>query len=179
MREVKPIIAILSLCLVTCGTVISQNRRVFPNVPTVNYCDLVREAEKFDKQVIRVRAVYYVGFEGSLFSVKDCEDKDTWVAFDPSFEQTTNRKILKQFRRLADASPVKNRGGGITHPVKSVEILAVGKFDGMRQSQTFEIKERKLTLSAGYGHLNAFDYQFTVLAIEEVKPQVEPQAEND
>jgi hypothetical protein len=148
---------------------ITRAKTALADVPTIAYCDLVREAELNDKKLVRVRAVYIVGFEGSLFFDPACEGKEAWVQFDPSYEKSTKSKLLKRFRNLSNASPVKTAGGGINFPTKRVEILAVGTFDGIRPTQ----KLGSITLHTGFGHMNSYDYQFTVLRIEDVKPVTE------
>jgi hypothetical protein len=158
------IIMLLLLASLASATAVAQTEQDFSGVPTISYCDLVKEPASYDQKVVRVKAVYVVGFEGSLFYDAVCGGGNTWVKFDPSFEKATKSNILKRFRRLADASPIRTRGGGINYPERMVEILAVGRFEGVKP--TYKLGSR--SYSSGFGHLNGYDFQFTVLSIEEV-----------
>jgi hypothetical protein len=153
------------LVLLAAVNVAGQTRADLSVAATVDFCDLVRHAQDYDQKIIRVKTFYIVGFEGSIFNKLDCHDKDVWVEFDPSVKMNTNSKVLKRFKRLANAAPVKTHGGGIDWPTRMVEVVAVGRFDGMRRKR----KVANITLNEGYGHLGGFDLQFTVLAIEDVK----------
>jgi hypothetical protein len=169
MTKPKPLIAALFFILLASAQTFAQKKSEAVDAPTVAYCDVVHDPASFDGRIVRVRAVYFVGFEGSLFRDKNCDSNPSWVKFDPAFEKATNSKVRKRFRRMADASPVKTRDGGISHPVKSVEVLVVALFEGVKP--TYKLGNRNL--STGFGHLNAFDYQFIVLSIEEAKAVTE------
>jgi hypothetical protein len=143
----------------------AQTRTDLSNAITVDFCELVGHAKDYDQKIVRVRTFYIVGFEASIFNKLDCHDRDVWVEFDPSVETNTNRNVLKRFKRLANAAPVRTQGGGVDWPTRTVEVVAVGHFDGVRR--TYKIAN--ITHPQGYGHLGAFDFQFTVFAIENVK----------
>jgi len=138
-------------------------------IPTVNYCDLIHNAASYDKKVIRVRALYVVGFEAAYLYDPVCtgesgSDDRAWVEYSDSFESSSNPKVAKQFHNLLKSSKSNKYGLG------RVEVLFVGKFDGVRQTSELKIKDGKtFKFSVGYGHMNGYDYQITVDAIEEVK----------
>jgi hypothetical protein len=164
MRTSKPTCAALMILLFAFSAA-GQAKLDLASATTVDFCDLVHRAAVYDQKLIRVRALYIAGFEGSQFRKLDCDDKDVWVEFDPSLERNSKRKVFKTFSRLTDTSPVVTPGGGLDHPTRTVEVVAVGRFDGARQSY----KVGNMTRTQGYGHLNGFDFRFTVLLIEEVK----------
>lgn len=138
-------------------------------IPTVDYCGLIRNAVSYDKKVIRVRALYVVGFEAAYLYDSACSeesggDNRAWVEFSDSFEKSCNPVVAKKFRSLLKSSAANKYGLG------RVEVVFVGKFDGVRQTAELKLKNGKVfKFSVGYGHMNGYDYQITVDSIEEVK----------
>ena len=161
----KIFIAILSLLTMAAQDAKAQILKRPQDIPTIAYCDLVRDPTSYNQKIVRVKVTYIVGFEGSIMYDLACGRKDTWVRFEPTSETATNQKVLKKFRRLADASPERTRGSGINYPVRRVEVVWVGRFQGIKPAQ--RVGER--TYSSGFGHLNGFDYQFNVQRIEGVR----------
>jgi len=162
-------IAAAFLVTLTFPSALGQTGADFSSVIPVEFCDLVNHAPDYDRKIVCVRTFYDVGFEGSVFNQQGCHDKVVWVEFDQSIEANSNKKVLKRFRRLADASPVRH-GKRTYWPTRIVEVVVVGRFDGMRRKR----KVANITLNEGYGHLGGFDMQFTVLAIEDVKALPSP-----
>lgn len=106
-------------------------------IPTVPYCELVREPMRYDKAIVRVRAIHVVGFEWSYLMDNECSEQ-TWtilVPDDPACSVDVPTPSI----------PVDRRGG-----MRSV--LVVGQFHGERR---------------GYGHLGQYPYRFEVNCIEE------------
>jgi hypothetical protein len=140
----------------------AQNKEMFFDIPVVSYCELVNNAEKFDQKFVRVKAIYSRGFESSIFYDESCENnKVSWVNLNAGYEKNTDSYLLKRFRKMIKGS---NR-----EKPREFELSMVGKFDGKRQASTLKTPAKTFTFSVGYGHLDAFDYQLTVLKIEEVK----------
>jgi hypothetical protein len=165
VMKVKRILPAALLLIVAGLTCEAQETKIAEGIPTVAYCDLIREPAMYDQKVVRVKVTYIVGFEASVMYDLACGRKDTWVEFDPASETSTNPKVLKRFRRMANAQAERTRGGGINYPTRRVEVVWVGRFQGIKRTQTFGGQSR----SFGFGHLNGFDYQFNVQRIEEVK----------
>jgi hypothetical protein len=154
--------SLLLLILSFCISIKAQNKEVFSDVPTVSYCELVNNAEKYDQQFVRVAATYSRGFESSIFFDKSCENVEvTWAKFIPAYEKNTQSGLVKRFRQLLKGSSQRK--------TREFELLVVGKFDGKRQVSTLQTKMKTFTFSVGYGHDDAFDYQITVLKIEKVE----------
>jgi hypothetical protein len=149
------------LIIAFCLTITAQSKKMFSNVPTVSYCELINNAEKYDQQFIKVRATYSRGFESSIFFDESCENnKVSWIKFTSAYEQNTNKHLLKRFRKSIKGSYQKKP--------PEIEILIVGKFDGKRQISTLKTPVKTFTFSIGYGHMDAFDYQIMVLKLEAV-----------
>jgi hypothetical protein len=160
----------LILLLLTVSS-FAQSPAPSPNdkIPTVNYCDLIHNAASYDRKVIRVRALYVVGFEAAYLYDPACNgksgsDKRVWIEYSDSFEKSSKPEVERQFHGLLKSSKDNKYSPG------RVEVVFVGKFDGVRQITELKRKDEKIVkLSVGYGHLNGYDYQITVDAIEEVK----------
>jgi hypothetical protein len=157
------------LFLVVCSFAQSPASPPNGDIPTVNFCDLIHNAASYDKRVIRVRALYVVGFEAAYLYDPVCNGEAgsvnrTWVEYSDSFEKSSDPKVAKRFHSLLKSSSDNKYGLG------RVEVVFVGKFDGVRQTAELKIKDGKtLKFSVGYGHMNGYDYQITVDTIEEAK----------
>ncbi len=162
--EIKQILLGVVFLALSCLSVAGQEQKPPQEIPTVAYCDLVREPALYDNKVVRVTANYFVAFEGSIMRDFACDGKDTWVEFDAAIEKSTPRKIWKKFDRWTDASPVRNKTGGIDHPSRQVNVTWVGLFQGVKRTQLFG----KRTVPLGFGHMNGFSFQFIAQKVESV-----------
>lgn len=162
------LIFLLSVLAVT-----AQEKSSFENVPTVSYCELVREPAKYDKQIVRIRGNYLFRFEISRFSNVDCESSENsaWVEFDQSAEKATDPKVLE---KLEGSSEAKQKKMSIPYYFGGVEteILVVARFDGIKPTLTVKPQNGTTTRALGFGHLNASNYRLTVLAVEDAIPFV-------
>ena len=160
-----------ALCSLICFTLFclsaAQEQKTLPKIPTVAYCELVRQPAFYDNKVVRVTANYFVGFEGSLMSSPACGKEDTWVEFAAELERATPFKIGKKFDSLTDTSPEYNNGS-VNYPSRQVKVTWVGLFQGIKATQTIG----KQTFSLGFGHMNGFDFQFVAQKVEFVGKMV-------
>jgi hypothetical protein len=173
MQIFKTQFLMILIFLLSVLAVTAQEKSSFVNVPTVSYCELVREPAKYDKQILRVRGNYLFRFEVSNFSDVDCESSENtaWVEFDQSAEEATDPEVLKKLRRLSKAK-LKNRHiiyyfGGV-----KTEILVIARFDGIKPTYTVKSQNGTTTRTFGFGHLSAYNYRLTVLAFEAARPFV-------
>src|SRR5262249_52876486 len=65
------------------------------DIPTMSYCDLVRNSREFDGKIIRVRGAYRVGFEWAELYCSNCSERaeKTWIEF--SEEECPKSKKIK------------------------------------------------------------------------------------
>lgn len=101
----KQVIVISFLLAAMSQFVRGQEMKTPEDIPTVEYCDLVREPTSYDQKIVRVKVTYVVGFEASIMYDLTCGRRNTWVRFEPMSETATSRSVLQKFRRLADATP--------------------------------------------------------------------------
>ena len=126
-------------------------------VPTVNFCELVSHPDKYDNQIVRTQAIVYYGFEASVLYHADCDRFDTWAAYDGSYDGKT-KEGKKLYKILAK---------GNSGDYNSAQVVIVGRFLGKKQV-AFRLKDK--TYYMGYGHMNMFDYQLTIILLEDVTP---------
>lgn len=98
-------------------------------IPTVTYCELVKNAADYDRKIVRVRGIYFNGFERMFFYDEHCvkgeppnAPKDipaeTWIEWDADFARKDDSAEAKKY-----------------HAVKSGErkdVTVIGKFYGTR-----------------------------------------------
>lgn len=116
--------------------------------PTVSWCDLIRESQRYDKQVVRTRALLHVDHENQFLYDEKCETDGAtpvWVEFDPSYVYSDEK--LK--RRLTDIiRPTRARSAG------TAAVLVVGRFEG--------------PAGAPFGHLDGYRSRFSIMRLEQV-----------
>ena len=161
--EIKQILFGVVFLALSCLSITGQEQKPPQEIPTIAYCDLVREPIFYDNKVVRISVNYIAAFEGSIIRDSDCDGKDTWVRFDAKVKDATPRKIWKKFDRLTDTSP-EYKNGGVNYPSRLVKVTWIGLFQGVKRAQ----KIGNLTLPLGYGHMNGFDFQFVVQKVETV-----------
>jgi hypothetical protein len=169
MKNGKILIAIIiTLMLLIC---VAQGGSIqkAEEIPTVDYCELLRNPEKYDKKTIRVTALLVRGFEVSAFENPVCDtERSTWVEFDPASRQRTKKEIQKEFDRVYNP-PRKRRKGVIEIPgPERAELTVAGQFNGPKPGIPIGPEGKRVL--TGYGHLNGFKYQFIIKCIEQVKP---------
>lgn len=142
--------------------------RAQAEVPTVGYCELLREPASYDKKVIRVKALYVAGFEVTAFEHPSWDkDRSTWVEFDQSESSCTDKRVRKAFNAIFN--PPRKRKKGVYEipgPARA-EMIVVGRFEGPRPGITVGTEGRRIL--TGHGHLNAYKYKFVVQCVEQVK----------
>jgi hypothetical protein len=132
-------------------------------VPTVAYCDLIKDTATYDQKIIRVRAVYFKGFESSVFYDDACRGQETWVNFDPAYQESTEPKSWTSISASLKPPSTKiprgfTTGGGS-------KFLRSADSRGLKRTHEFDGK----TYTSGFGHLDEYDYQLTILSIEDAK----------
>ena len=125
-------------------------------ITTVEFCDLVGNPEKYDKQIVRTRAFLLYGFEASGLFLPACNKLDTWAAYDSSYDAKA-KESKKLYKILTKGNDNKDR---------VAEVVIVGRFYGKKQV-AFKLRDK--TYYTGYGHLNISDYQFTIMRVDLAK----------
>lgn len=123
----------------------------FPDATPIKFCDLLSQQKDFQNKIVRVRATYRSGFEMSALGSKGCEDA-AWVDFDTKVQELSPTHVMKKFMSISDKS-------------MGVEIIVVGYL--LPPNKPFTMFGR--TARLGFGHLNAYDYQFHLIAIEGIQ----------
>ena len=125
-------------------------------IPTVEFCDLVSAPERYDNQIVSTHAIIYYGFEASVLYLPACNKLDTWAAYDPSYDGRA--KESKELYKILTK--------GKDNDYRLADVTLVGRFIGKKQV-AFKLKDK--TYYMGYGHMNMFPYQFTIMQVENAK----------
>lgn len=127
-------------------------------IPTLTYCELVKDAGAYDKKIVRVRAIYLNEFERSYFYDSRCEKGEapdapknvpgeTWAEWDKSFA-TEGDSIQAKLNR---------------------EIKGFGRRDVTVVGRFYSTGERNdPTAPNRFGHLNCCRFQFRIMRVEKV-----------
>lgn len=111
------------------------------DIPTVTYCELVRNPDRFHERVVRISAVYERGFEKSYLFDRECTNGQlqTWVSHDKSIvlkgesEEAKKNRMITGFGRWS--------------------VTMVGKF-------------LRATPPERFGHMGCCQYEFDIVRIE-------------
>jgi hypothetical protein len=170
MKISKNLIATLMLSMpLICMAQGNSSQKAEEEIPTVSYCDLLRDPDKYDKKTVRLKVLYTRGFEISALEDPECNSqKSTWVEFDPASRQCTKASIQKEFDKVF-YPPQKKKKGVIERPgPERGELMMVGQFSGPKPGIPIGPEGKRVL--TGYGHLNGFDYKFIIKCIEQVRP---------
>ena len=137
-------------------------------IPTVDYCELLRDPASYDKKIIRLTALYVRGFEVAAFEHPQCDEaRSVWVEFDQSEPSCTDKKITKAMQAIFNP-PRKRKRGIIEIPGPARAALsAVGRFEGPRPGIPVGTEGRRIF--TGHGHLSHYKYKFVVQCVEQIK----------
>lgn len=155
---------VLLLCLACCSVREPTVRdiegpptmkSVVENAPAIAFCELVRSAERYDSLVVRTNAVFYVDRENETLYDPDCDTEDThaWVDFDPSYIHSDNN--LKQ-TLIELIRPKPNM------PERRARVFIVGRLAGPKNGP--------------YGHLNGYQFNFSIIRLEKAEAFPTPAA---
>jgi hypothetical protein len=98
-------------------------------VPAVTYCELIKNAHNYDRKIVRVRGIYYNGFERMLFYDERCVKgeppqapksipAETWIEWDADYARKDVSEEAKEYRRVKSG--------------ERKDVTIVGKFYGTR-----------------------------------------------
>jgi hypothetical protein len=128
-------------------------------IPTVTYCELIENAARYDKKIVRVRAIYFTAFERTYLYDETCKTDQpptapskvpaqTWAQWDKtlitqsdSIEAKTNRQLYGFGRK---------------------DVTVVGRFESTNE------QEGKANAPNMFGHLNCCRYQFSIIRLEKI-----------
>jgi hypothetical protein len=189
IKQSVPLV-ILWLSLLVAGNARAQSSlKSSPDIPTVDYCELLRRPELYDQRIVRVRTAYVrSGSERSTFNDSRCEQSgSTWVELDPPYESHTRRNLVRRLEMMERDSrprPTKHNAGVIMITVLRAEVTFVGKFEAtlpprVGREHDFvdldKVTDTKTamelsTVKSDYAHHGKYQHLFTVQRVDEVKP---------
>ena len=154
------------LCLLTFSSILlaAQTPEQNGEIATVSLCELTAHPERYHGKVVRVRGTYRTAFEAAIFENRQCEDKRVWVDFSGAVEERTDPRVLRRWSRAFRESEQPRCDNAIVYSAFSADVTFIARFYGIKPST----KVLGRTYTSGYGHLNAYDYELTVLEIDRV-----------
>jgi hypothetical protein len=114
--------------------------------PRVLWCDLIRNAGRHDKLIVRTHALLHADRENQFLYEPECESEvatPVWVEFDPSYIYS-DEKVRGRLTELI--RPTRSKSAG------TAAVTIVGKFETGR---------------GPYGHLNGYRSKFSIIRLEE------------
>jgi hypothetical protein len=114
--------------------------------PTVGFCDLVQQPERYDRKLVRTKATVVVdNYENAFLFSSECKNRGTYTHF---------RVESDQARQSLDAAlrPF------IKGKVSGADVTIVGQFLGPNKE--------------GYGHLNRYRFEFLIKKVEKAEQRV-------
>jgi hypothetical protein len=154
MQRVIISIGVMLLCW---GAARPQGAAIAP-IPTVEFCDLIRNAADYDGKQVRVRVIYYSGFEMSRVgnpTGRSCGGKTmVWAEFDGVYSQS-KPEITKRLRDSFYSITV-DASGNIQDQwlLWETEMLVTGTVHKPN--------------GRGYGHTNIYSHEFIMYSVEEL-----------
>jgi hypothetical protein len=118
------------------------------DIPTVNFCDVIRNPSDYAGKLVRLKGSYLVGGETRVIGDPKCEGA-FWVEYDNVADVCTTNEIHE---RMRNHDPVTN---GLFNGLYESEIVAVGLI---------------LHDEAGFGHMNAYKTELGIKWIEQATP---------
>jgi hypothetical protein len=127
-------------------------------VPTVTYCDLIRSPATYDHRIVRLRAVYFNGFERMFLYDQNCIGgeppqapknipAEMWVEWDEAYRKKDSSAEATKYRE--------------TKPEERKDVTLIGRFYATREIN-----------NTGSGR-----YQFRIMRVEKVL-DIHPGSEN-
>ncbi len=127
-------------------------------IPTVTYCELIKNAAEYDHQVVRVRAIYFNAFERTYLYDERCETNqpptapkkvpaETWTEWDVSLVTKGDSETAGLNRQL--------NGFG------RKDVMLTGRFNRSRA-------ESETSFPNLFGHLNCCRFQFQIMRLEKL-----------
>jgi hypothetical protein len=129
------------------------------DVPTLGYCDLVRNPQLYDNRVIRVRGAYSLGFESSTLSSSGCEGM-TWIDFDELYKTCTRKEVDTALDALMSAGEPES-----LMERKRADVVFLGYFEVL---PNYTIKNE--LVRNGFGHMGMYSNRITVKCLENAQP---------
>ena len=148
------VVAVVVMCAALCAKAESPQEVARP----VRYCDLVRDAARYDRQLVETTAFMRVTFEVMTLSAPECDDLENiaWFEFAPQYVARTRRETREELhRRLGDGRVLVTIRGVFHGPRAAVAPLGLSGpvADAVRKSRS------------RYGHANGYRVMIEVVEV--------------
>lgn len=156
--------AIISVLLLLCATVFAATgqpqRKDKPRIKsasktkTVAFCELIAHPELYDKRIVRTQVISAVGVESQVLYDPQCSTRETrtWATQGAAWSKADKKLQAAYLALLFD----ENNGRFPRGRSGRAKAILIGRFEASNKN--------------GYGHLNQYRFQFSIMGIEKVEP---------
>jgi len=129
------------LLLTSLGAERQQEHRTLDKIPTVSYCELIRNPNLYANKLVRVHATWKRGFELSALYDVGCLDLENQAWLESLDDDQLCAGAPRRFKKLAREGFTK------------ADVTVTGK----------------LYAGERFGHLNGYNFKFVVSCLESAK----------
>jgi hypothetical protein len=108
-------------------------------IATVTYCELIKNAAAFDRKIVRVRAVYFNGFERMFFYDERCAageaprapkniPAETWIEWDADYSRKDDSEEAKKYRAVRSGERKDATVVGRFYAARDINNTGSGKY---------------------------------------------------
>lgn len=121
---------------------------------TVAFCELIAHPELYDKRIVRTEVISAIGVESQVLYDPQCSTRETrtWVMHDAAWAKADKKLQAAYLALLFD----ENNGRFPRGRSGRAKATLIGRFEASNKD--------------GYGHLNQYRFQFSIMGIEKVEP---------
>jgi hypothetical protein len=154
MKRYFSLLVLLAIMATGCGRQPSEKDLEVPpslssvveRASTVDFCTLVRNSGRYDRQVVRTKAMFFRDMENAYVYDRSCDQNAyVWVELDPAYTYS-KAEVKKKFEQIYCSKPPCSN---------SKTVTIVGRFEGPS--------------SGSYGHLDGYRYRLSIMRIEGVE----------
>ena len=158
-RRLLHMIISLSLGMVLFAVTGQAQRKHKPGIkssnrtPTVAFCELITHPELYDKRIVRTTAISAVGVESQVLYDPQCSTPETrtWATHDAAWSKADKKLQAAYLALLFD----ENNGRFPRGRSGRAKAILTGRFEASNKN--------------GYGHLNQYRFQFSMMGLEKVE----------
>lgn len=107
-------------------------------ITTVTYCELIKNAADYDQKIVRVRGIYFNGFERMFFYDEHCVKNEpptagknipaeTWIQWDEDYKRKDDSDEAKQYRAVKSGERKDVTVVGKFHATRDINNTGSGK----------------------------------------------------
>jgi hypothetical protein len=156
-------------------------RRSTPPI-TTTVCEVFTDSPRFDNKFVRLRAVFFAGFEAVELFDKSCATEHLWFEYGSEELNAPEGRLpvylvrdsqWARFRELSLKEWVPASPSVLCVGCSLYRITAtfVGRLDIVPLRAVQNSKGEKIAFGGGFGHLNSYQARFVMQSVSEIEPE--------